>query len=137
MLSRRIFSACGIGAAIGLVASGVDAQTPAATSGVTRTVLGKAEVPGSRYDTIQVSAVVAAGTLVGRHTHPGTESAFVLDGEGVLMVQGKPDQPVKPGDSYFVPQDVPHALQCGGRPMKIAATYVVDRDKPLASPAPA
>lgn len=134
MISRRIFAGCGLCAAIGLVATEVAAQ-PGAASGVTRTELARSAVPGTKFDTIQVSAVIAAGATVPRHTHPGIESATVMEGEGVLSVQGMPDRPVKAGDSFLVPPETPHGLKNSATPMRIAGTYVVDRDKPLASPA--
>jgi len=54
-----------------------DAQAP---SGVTRTILQKTEYPGDKYVTVLVMAEVAANALVARHTHPGVESAYLLEG---------------------------------------------------------
>ena len=38
-----------------------------------------------------------------RHTHPGLEMTYILDGEAILSVDGRPDQALKPGDSFEVP----------------------------------
>ena len=134
MLAGRRFATCAICAAIGLVASKVDAQ--AQTAGVTRTILRKIEYLGDKYATIQVLAEVEANALVARHTHPGVETAYVLEGEGVLKVKGQPDRKVGVDDGFEIPPEVPHSLQAGGKKMRIAGVYVVEKDKPLASPAP-
>lgn len=41
-----------------------------------------------RYETVPVEAEIAAGVAVGRHTHPGVESAYVLEGGFELPIQG-------------------------------------------------
>jgi quercetin dioxygenase-like cupin family protein len=131
MLTRRTFGTCAICSALGLVATGVQAQTP----GVTRTILKRTEFPGDRYVTILAKAEIAPGVLVARHTHPGVETAYILEGGGMLMVQGQPDQAVKPGDGFQIPALAPHSVQNGGQTTRILLTYVVEKDKPLASPA--
>jgi quercetin dioxygenase-like cupin family protein len=138
MLSRRRFGACAICAAVaGLVASRADAQSPApATGGVTRKILSQTDLPDNKYVAIQVTAEIAGGATVARHTHPGVESAYVLEGEGELFVQGQPDRKVKASEGFQIPPAVPHGLRNGDKPMKLAITYVVEKDKPLASPAP-
>ena len=74
---------------------------------------------------------------VGRHTHPGIESAYVLEGNFEVPIQGQPTRIVKPGDAFQVPAETPHA---GGKPSdtrsRVLVTYVVEKGKPLASPAP-
>jgi mannose-6-phosphate isomerase-like protein (cupin superfamily) len=47
-----------------------------------------------------------------------------------------PDRMVKAGEGFEIPPEVPHSLRNGSLPGKIAATFTVERDKPLASPAP-
>jgi quercetin dioxygenase-like cupin family protein len=135
MLSRRLFSNCVLCAGLGLTATDASGQTQAA-SGMTRAVLAKTELPGSIYDVVQVMVTLEPGFFLARHTHPGTESSTVLEGGGVLMVKGIPDRILGPDDSFLVPPEVPHALQNKGARMRVAATFTVDRSKPLASPAP-
>jgi quercetin dioxygenase-like cupin family protein len=137
MLARRRFGACAICAAIGLIASDADAETQGTqTSGTTRTILHRTEFPGDRYATILASAEIAPGATVARHTHPGLESAYVLEGGGVFSMQGQPDRAFKAADNWQVQPEVPHSLRNGDRTTKLAITYVVEKDKPLASPAP-
>ncbi len=136
MLRRRFFNNCLLCVGMGLVAADASAQTQGAASGLTRTVLNKLEMPGASYDVVQVIATVDPGFLVARHTHPGTESSVVLEGSGILMVKGMADRALGANDSFFVPPETPHALQNKDAKLRIAATYTVERGKPLASPAP-
>ena len=137
MLTRRLFGACAICSALGLIASEVDAETQGIqTSGTTRTILQKTEFPGEKFATILVTAEVAPGATVARHTHPGVESAYVLEGQGIFLVKGQPDLHFKPMDTWQVQPEVPHSLRNGDKTTKLAITYVVEKDKPLASPAP-
>ncbi len=137
MLSRRVFVKCALCAMTpGFAATAVQAESqPAQTGGVTRTILSTTELPDGKYVTIQVAAEITPGATVARHTHPGIESAFVMDGEGELMVDGKPNAMLKAGDNFQVPPSAPHSLKNGGRPLKLSIVYTVEKGKPLASPA--
>lgn len=118
------------------------AQQPAATATtppmapIKRTLLQKVDVPGSSYETVTGIAEIAPSVNVGRHTHPGPETGYVLEGELTLLVEGRPPQTLKPGDSYQVPPVAVHDARSGDRGAKIMAVYVVEKGKPLASPAP-
>ena len=136
MLSRRFVSGCLVCAGMQLIASGADAQAPAATNGVTRLVLGKLDLPGTAYECVQIIGMIEPNTLVARHTHPGVESAIVMEGGGVLSVKGAADRTVAPSDGYLIPPEVPHGIKTGAKPTRIATTYTVERGKPLATPAP-
>jgi quercetin dioxygenase-like cupin family protein len=112
------------------VVAGAMAQTP-----IKRTPLQNTEFPPG-FVTVTAIAEVS-GPCAGRHTHPGIETSYVMDGELVLKVEGKPDQTFKPGDSFTVPANTPHdACVVGGKPFKILAAYIVEKGKPLATPAP-
>jgi len=92
-------------------------------------------MPG--YVTINMEVEIDPGVTVARHTHPGIESSYVLEGGFELPVQGQPTRMLKAGDGFQIPPETPHA---GGKPgdkkSRIAITYVVEKGKPLASPAP-
>jgi quercetin dioxygenase-like cupin family protein len=141
MLTRRGFAgvaSCAICAATGLVATEVAAQNaPAATTpGVTRKILSQMDGPAPGYHTLIVEAVIEPGIKVARHTHPGIESSYVTEGNIEVPVQGQPTREFKAGDAFQIPAETPHA---GGRPSptqtRIMITYVVEKGKPLASPA--
>jgi quercetin dioxygenase-like cupin family protein len=104
--------------------------------GIKRTPLQKIEFPEG-YNTISGIAEIPPGGSAGRHIHPGVETGYVLEGEADLIVEGKPDQHLKAGDSYSIPAGVVHDAKVhGDKPTKVLAVYVVDKTKPLASPAP-
>jgi len=115
------------------------AQQPPAmtqqTQNIKRTPLQKFEVPGTNFETVIGIAEIVPNVSIGRHTHPGPESGYMLEGEMVLMVQGQPDKIVKMGDSYQVPSGAIHDAKTGPQGAKVIATYVVEKGKPLASPA--
>jgi quercetin dioxygenase-like cupin family protein len=135
MLTRRAFGGCAVCAAVGLVASGAEAQTqPAQTAGVSRTVIQSTDLNDTHMAALAM-VEIAAGATVARHTHPGVESAYVLEGEMELSVQGQPDKRIKAGGGFQVPPETPHAARNGDRTAKLAITHVVEKGKPLASPA--
>jgi quercetin dioxygenase-like cupin family protein len=135
MLKRRGFVSCAICAAVGLVASAVEADAQG-QPGFSRTVLQKIEYPGDKYVSVLVAVEIEPNALVARHTHPGVESSYLVAGGGTLSVKGQPDRVLKPGDGFQVPPEVPHSLRNGSEKTRIAATFIVEKDKPLASPAP-
>ena len=137
---RRRFVACAVCAAIagvkGLVASPAQAQGTAAGSApqVTRTTLATADYD-ERTGTILMVVEVPAGGIVARHTHPGVESTYVIEGSSTLLVQGQADRMLAPGQGFQIPPGVPHELRNGGASSKLAVTYLVEKGKPLATPA--
>jgi quercetin dioxygenase-like cupin family protein len=141
MLTRRGFTGVAGCALCGLaefVASGAAAQgaPPAATPGVTRKILSQTDGPVPGYVTMLVEAEIEAGIAVGRHTHPGVESAYVLEGGFELPIEGQPTRTLKPGDGFQIPPSTPHAGgKAGTAKSRILITYVVEKGKPLASPA--
>ena len=138
MLTRRGFAGCALCAITGFIASDASAQgaPPAATPGIKRKILSQMDGPMPGYVTINMEVEIDPGVTVARHTHPGIESSYVLEGGFELPVQGQPTRMLKAGDGFQIPPETPHA---GGKPgdkkSRIAITYVVKKGKPLASPA--
>ena len=100
-----------------------------------RTPLQSIEFPDG-YKTVTGLAEVAPGHASGLHTHPGIETGYVLDGEVLMIVEGQPDRTLKPGDSFVIPPGARHDVQSVGNvPAKAISVFVVDKSKPLASPA--
>jgi quercetin dioxygenase-like cupin family protein len=60
----------------------------------------------------------------------------VVEGEAELSVKGEPTRTIKAGDGFQVPPETPHSARNGSKLTRLMVTYVVDKDKPLASPAP-
>jgi quercetin dioxygenase-like cupin family protein len=134
MLSRRRFAACALCAAGGVLTA--EAGARAAGPGFTRTILNRVEYPGEKMVTLQVLVEIEPGTVIARHTHPGVESGTLIEGGGVFGMKGQADRQVAAGDSFQVPYETPHLLRNGPAKTRIVSVYVVEKDKPLASPAP-
>ena len=143
MMRTNAFLAAAVAGLIASVAAGpAVAQDkpapPAVTQGasnIKRTPLQKFDVPGSTYETVIALVEIVPNVAVGRHTHPGIESAYVLEGDVVLKIDGQPDKVVKAGESWQVPAGAIHDGITGAQGAKVVVTYVVEKGKPLASPA--
>lgn len=131
MLSRRGFAACALCAVAGFIATGVEAQTP----GVKRIILNQIDGPVEGYITVSARAEIEPGATVARHTHPGIESTYLIEGAIELDVEGAAARQLRPGDSFIVPPMTPHSAKNGATKSVLASTYVVEKGKPLASPA--
>ena len=95
---------------------------------------GDLSVPGR--EVVQAVAVLPPGMSVGRHSHPGEEVSYVLEGTELLLVDGQPPREVKAGEGFMIPAGVVHdAKVVGDKPLKVLATYIVEKGKPLATPA--
>jgi quercetin dioxygenase-like cupin family protein len=106
------------------------------TPGVTRKILSQTDGPAPGYVTIIAEVEIEPGVTVARHTHPGIESGYVLEGGFDLPIQGQPTRTLKPGDGFQVPPETSHAGgKNGDKTSRIAVTFVVEKGKPLASPA--
>jgi quercetin dioxygenase-like cupin family protein len=109
----------------------------AQASGLTRTLVGKADVSVPGREAVVARVDVAPGAKAGRHTHPGDEISYVLEGEATLLIDGQPPRQVKAGESFVIPAGVVHdAHNNAAVPIKLVGVYVVEKGKPLASPAP-
>ena len=104
-------------------------------SGIKRTPLQKLDFPAG-YNTVTAIAEVPAGGAAGRHTHPGAETGYVLEGELELVIDGQPPMKIKAGESYQIPEGAIHDAKAGDKPFKVLGVYVVKAGEPLAKPAP-
>ena len=115
----------------------IAAQQTAAPAPIKRTVLQKVDVPGSpNYETVTGIAEISPGVNIGRHTHPGAETGYLIEGTMTLIVEGKAPLALKAGDSYQIPVNAIHDAKSGDSGAKVLAVYIVEKGKPLASPAP-
>jgi len=118
---------------IAFLAPSAFAEEPPA--GIKRTPLQSIDFPEG-YKTVTGLAEVMPGHASGPHTHPGIETGYVLDGEVLMVVEGQPDRRLKPGDSFVIAPGARHDVQSVGTvPAKAVSVFVVDKSKPLASPA--
>jgi quercetin dioxygenase-like cupin family protein len=120
----------------GVVGVGNAQQPSAAPAPIKRTILQRVDVPGANSEAVTGIAEIMPGVDIGRHTHPGPETGYVMDGDMVLLVEGKLPAPLKAGESYQIPPGVIHDAKSGDKGAKVLAVYVVEKGKPLASPVP-
>ena len=109
------------------------AQNP----GIQRTILQRKDISVPGREAVIARVEIAPGASAGRHTHPGEEISYVLDGEAEILVEGQPPLKVKGGDSFVIPNGAKHdAHNTGAAPLHLAAVYLVEKGKPMATPAP-
>lgn len=115
---------------LALLAAGAQAQ------GIKRNVVTKADVAAPGREAVVANVEIAPGVVAGRHTHPGDEISYVTEGEGELLIDGEEPRRVKAGEAFVIKAGVVHdARNTGSVPMKLVGVYVVEKGKPLASPA--
>jgi quercetin dioxygenase-like cupin family protein len=124
------------GIAVGITVDRVAfAQQPAPPS-IKRTVLQRVDDPGSaKYEAVMAIAEIAPGGTSGRHTHPGVELAYVLDGTLMLQHGNEAPKAYKTGDVMQNVAVIHNATNPGKKPVKILAIYIVEKGKPMAEPA--
>ncbi len=94
-----MFTGCAICAAIGFVAEDASAQAP---SGIRRKVTSRIDGPNEGYETLQVLVDIEPNFVIAWHTHPGTEAAYTLEGDGELQIKGEAAKMLKPGFSWLI-----------------------------------
>jgi len=112
-----------------------DAEAQNAPGGLKRTIIKRIDGPMAGYETVNVRVDLEAGASIARHTHPGIESSYIVWGSTELTVEGEGIRSYSAGEGFQAPPGVPHSGKNGDQPTLIAATYVVEEGKPLASPA--
>jgi quercetin dioxygenase-like cupin family protein len=113
------------------------AQQAAAPATIKRTILQRVDVPGSpNYEAVTGIAEIMPNVSIGRHTHPGAETGYLIEGAMTLIVEGKAPLSLKAGDSYQIPVNAIHDAKSTDGGAKVLAVYIVEKGKPLASPAP-
>ena len=132
MLTRRLFTACGLCAAAGFLASEAEADSPPPLK---RTLIKETDGPAEGYATIEMRIELAPNAPIARHTHPGIELGYVAEGGTELTIEGQGALKLGAGDGFQVPTRTPHGGVNGPAKTVIISTYVVEKGKPLASPA--
>jgi quercetin dioxygenase-like cupin family protein len=128
MSTTRIIAAVMLIAASGLTLHATQAQL----AGTRRIDLQRHDLSAPGREVVQARVEIDPGVTSSRHSHPGEEIIYVL--EGVLEYQrdGKPPVTLKAGDVLFIPAGTIHAAKnVGSGPGAELATYVVEKGKPL------
>src|SRR5437764_15111808 len=96
---------------------------------ITRTLMQKFDVPNSAYETVIMVVEMAPHVNSGLHTHPGFDSAYLLEGGLTVLELGKPDKPIRAGESWHVLPCAVHEVKIGARNSTVLAVYVVQNAK--------
>jgi quercetin dioxygenase-like cupin family protein len=134
---KRLKRVISIGAtAVVLASLGAQAQQPTAQTGFKRTPVQQGDLSLPGREGVQAIAEIVPGAESGRHTHPGEEFGYVLEGVLTLEIEGKPAAMKKAGEGFIIPAGTIHnAKNTGKSPTKVLATYIVEKGKPVATPA--
>jgi quercetin dioxygenase-like cupin family protein len=119
-------------ASTGLIYSCQSSPAAAQELKVKRTELQRHDLSVPGREGIQVRIDFDPGAAFGKHTHPGEEIIYVIEGSFEYEVEGKPAVTLKAGDVLFVPAGTIHAAKnVGSTNAAELATYIVEKDKPL------
>ena len=103
-----------------------------------RTVLKRADLTGTNMEIIVSTLEIPPGNTIAKHTHPGEEAVYVLEGATLQFPDGREvSRPA--GEAGVNVRDVPHAgyKVVGDKPLKLLTVHIVDKGKPMTVPAPA
>jgi quercetin dioxygenase-like cupin family protein len=114
--------------AIGLVPQVVQAQQP----GITRTNLQRHDLSVPGREAVQVRVDFAPGAAFPRHSHPGEEIVYAVEGTMEYQLDGQPPATLEAGEVLFIPAGAVHAVKNTGKGNAAElATYIVEKGKPL------
>ena len=101
-------------------------------TGIKRTDLLRNDLSVPGREAIQVRVGFAKGAAFGRHSHPGEEIAYVLEGTLEYEIDGKPTVTLRAGETLYIPAGTIHAAKnVGDGKGSELATYIVEIGKPL------
>jgi quercetin dioxygenase-like cupin family protein len=87
-------------------------------------------VPGR--EVIQSRVDIGPEAPLVKHTHPGEEIIYILEGSLEYQIEGQPPKTFNAGEALTVPAGVVHAVRnVGSGNAAELATYVVEKGKPL------
>ena len=117
---------------VGLAALIINNSAMAQQPGTKRTNLQRYDLSAPGREVMQVRVDFDSGYVAPKHTHPGEEIIYVIEGTLEYYIEGKPPMTVKSGDVLFVPAGTVHSVKNVGRGNGAElATYVVEKGKPL------
>jgi quercetin dioxygenase-like cupin family protein len=124
-----------VGIVTPLVASGLTRHQPhGQPSGVNRIELQRHDLSTPGREVVQVRVELAPGISFPRHTHPGEEIVFVLEGSLEYQVGNNLPVTLTSGEVLFIPAGAVHSARNGGNQSGAElATYIVEKGKPILS----
>jgi quercetin dioxygenase-like cupin family protein len=109
-------------------------STPAVVeqSKIKRTELQRHDLSVPGRESVQVRIDFEPAAAFGKHSHPGEEIIYVIEGSFEYEVEGKPPVILKGGDVLFIPAGMIHAAKnVGTTNAAELATYIVEKGKQL------
>jgi quercetin dioxygenase-like cupin family protein len=99
---------------------------------IKRTDLQRHDLSAAGREVVQVRVDIPAGTAFPKHSHPGEEVVYMIEGELEYSLEGRPPVTLKAGEVLFIPAGTAHAVKNVGRVNGAElATYIVEKGKPL------
>jgi len=118
--------------AVGVAALTISCLSQAQQPGIRRTELQRYDLSTPGREVVQVRVELDPGVAFGKHSHPGEEIIYVIEGVFEYEVEGKPPVTVKAGEVLFIPAGVIHeAKNIGTSNAAELATYIVEKGKPI------
>jgi quercetin dioxygenase-like cupin family protein len=107
-------------------------STLAQGTGIKRTDLQRHDLGTPGREVHQVLVEFAPGVTYPRHSHPGEELVYVVEGVLEYALDGHPPVTVKAGEVLFSPARTAHAVRnVGTQSASELATYILEKGKPL------
>jgi quercetin dioxygenase-like cupin family protein len=130
---RRLLSKAAIGiaaaGAAGLLPSQSVAAPPTQLAGIKRTDLMQYDLSVPGREVIQSLVEIPAGGAAPRHSHPGEELVYVVEGVLEYHLDGRSPVTLKAGEVLFIPYGTIHAVKNVGTGNGIElATYFAERE---------
>ena len=102
--------------------------------GIRRTDLQQHDLGVPGREVVQVRVDIAPAVASAKHSHPGEEIVYVIEGLLEYQLEGKPPVALKAGEVLFIPARTIHtAKNVGSGNAAELATYIVEKGKPLAT----
>jgi quercetin dioxygenase-like cupin family protein len=116
----------------GFISANAGAQTSVVSKPILKTTLGD----DTTKEVVMILVEFPPGSATGRHTHPGDEYAFILQGTFELSTEGREKRRLSTGDAFHTPRTEIHENRnVGDTPGRVVITLILDKGKPLVQPA--
>lgn len=103
-----------------------------ARPGLTRTSLQDAPSPVEGWRIRQTLVEIPEGSSSGRHSHPGPEVGYIIQGDVTMQFEDRQPLELHAGSPFLIPSGVIHnAVNVGTLTTKMLSTYFIDESKPL------
>jgi len=112
--------------------SGASGRAVQQAPGLWRTDLQRQDLSVPGREVVQSRVDIGPEAPLVRHTHPGEEIIYILEGSLEYQIEGQPPMTFNAGDALTVPAGAVHMVRnVGSGNAAELATYVVEKGKPL------